>query len=173
MKISDNTSGAEGNNILVAYFSHSGNTRVIANQIHESVGGDIFEIVAVDPYPSGYDEVVEQARKELRAEHKPKLKTKVENMESYDVVFVGYPNWWGTLPRPIATLLSQYDFSGKTIVPFCTHEGSGLGRSVMDITKLCPQSTILDGLAVRGGGVKNAQNEVSGWLREIGMVEQK
>ncbi len=76
----------------MAYFSHSGNTRVIANQIHESVGGDIFEIVTVDPYPSGYDVVVEQARKELRAEHKPKLKTKIGNMESYNVVFIGYPN---------------------------------------------------------------------------------
>lgn len=171
MKKSDNTSGTEENNILVAYFSRSGNTHVIATQIHESVGGDIFEIVTVDPYPSGYDEVVEQARKELREEYRPKLKTKVENMESYNVVFVGYPNWWGTVPRPIATFLSEYDFSGKTIVPFCTHEGSGLGRSVEDITELCPQSTILDGLAVRGRDVKNAQNEISEWLRKIGIIE--
>ncbi len=170
MKKSDNTSGTEGNNILVAYFSHTGNTREIANQIHEIVGGNIFEIVSTDPYPSGYNEVVEQARKELRAEYKPKLKTKVGNMESYDVVFVGYPNWWGTVPRPIATFLSQYDFSGKTIVPFCTHEGSGLGRSVTDISKLCPQSTVLDGLAVRGGEVKNASNKVSERLRERGMI---
>jgi flavodoxin len=157
--------------ILVAYFSHSGNTRVIANQIRESVGGDIFEIVAVDPYSSDYDAVVEQARKELREEYRPKLKTKVENMESYNVVFVGYPIWWGTIPMPVATFSSEYDFSRKTIVPFCTHEGSRLGRSVTDITKLCPQSTILDGLAVRGRDVKNAQNEVSEWLRKIGMVE--
>lgn len=82
----------------MAYFSHSGNTRVIANQIHESVGGDIFEIVAVDPYLRNYDEVVEQARKELREEYRPKLKTKVENMESLDVVFIGFPNWWDTIP---------------------------------------------------------------------------
>jgi flavodoxin len=170
MKKSDNTSGKEGNNILVAYFSHSGNTREIANQIHEKVGGNIFEIVSIDPYPSGYNEVVEQARKELRSEYKPKLKTKVGNMESYDVVFVGYPNWWGTVPRPVVTFLSQYDFSGKTIAPFCTHEGSGLGRSVTDVTKLCPQSTVLDGLAVRGGEVNNAQNKVSEWLRELGII---
>jgi flavodoxin len=146
--------------ILVAYFSHSGNTRVIATQIHERVGGDIFEIVAVDPYPSDYDEVVEQARKELDKEYRPKLKTKVENMELYEVVFVGYPDWWGTIPRPVAAFLSEYDFFGKTIVPFCTHEGSGLGRSVTDIKDLLPQSTILDGLAVRGRDVKNAHNEV-------------
>ncbi len=171
MKKSDNTSGTEENNILVVYFSHSGNTRVIANQIRESVGGDIFEIVAVDPYPSDYDAVVEQARKELREEYRPKLKTKVENMESYNVVFVGYPIWWGTMPMPVATFLSEYDFSGKTIVTFCTHEGSRLGRSVEDITELCPQSTILDGLAVRGRDIKNMQNEVSDWLRKIGMIE--
>jgi flavodoxin len=157
--------------ILVAYFSHSCNTRVIANQIRESVGGGIFEIVAVDPYPSDYDAVVEQARKELREEYRPKLKTKVENVESYNVVFVGYPIWWGTIPMPVATFLSEYDFSRKTIVPFCTHEGSRLGRSVTDIKELCLQSTILDGLAVRGRDVKNAQNEVSEWLRKIGMIE--
>lgn len=166
---SDNTSRKGNNNVLVAYFSHSSNTRVIANQIHGSVGGDIFEILAVDPYPRDYDEVVEQARKEVREEYRPKLKTKVENIGSYNVVFVGYPNWWGTVPMPVATFLSEYDLSGKTIVPFCTHEGSRLGRSVADIKEFCPQSTILDGLPVRGGDVKNAQNEVSGWLRKIGM----
>jgi flavodoxin len=151
---SDHTFGLKQNKILVAYFSHSGNTRIIADQINDNVHGDVFEIVALDSYPSDYDEVVEQARKELREQYRPKLKTKVENMESYNVIFVGYPNWCGTIPMPVATFLSEYDFSGKTIVPFCTNEGSRLGRSVTDITKLCPQSTILDGLAVRGGDVK-------------------
>jgi len=169
----ESDSGTEKNNILVTYFSHSGNTRVIANQIHERVGGDIFENVSVDQYPSDYDEVVEQARKELRDKCRPKLKTKVENMESYNVVFVGYPCWWGTIPMPVATFLSEYDFSGKTIVPFCTHEGSRLGRSVTDIKEVCPQSTILDGLAVRGSNVKRAGNEVSNWLRKIGMKEKQ
>ena len=170
---SDNTSGKRENNILVAYFSHSGNTRVIANQIRGSVGGDIFEIVTVDPYPTDYDEVVEQARKELREDYRPRLKTKVETMESYKVVFVGYPNWWGTIPKPVAAFLSEYDFSGKTIAPFCTHEGSRLGRSVTDIKELRPQSTILDGLAVRGRDVKKAQNEVSEWVYRIGMKKRK
>jgi flavodoxin len=165
----DHASDTKGNEILVAYFSHSGNTRVIAHQIHERVGGDIFEIVPVDPYPRDYDEVVEQARKELNEKYRPKLKTKVENMKSYNVVFVGHPNWWGTIPRPVASFLSEYDFSGKTIAPFCTHEGSGLGRSVTDIRELCPRSTILEGLTVRGSDVKNARNEVSGWLRELGL----
>ena len=101
------------NSALTAYFSHSGNTREIARQIHENIGGDLFEIVPVDPYPADYDAVVEQARKELDKKSRPELKTKVGNMDSYDVVFVGYPNWWGTMPMPVVTFLSEYDLSGK------------------------------------------------------------
>ncbi|MGA2780506.1 MAG: flavodoxin [Smithella sp.] len=152
---------------LIAYFSYSGNTREIANQIHKNVGGDIFEIQAVKPYPDDYDAVVQQARQELKSGHKPILKAKVENIKSYDLVFIGYPNWCSTIPAPVKAFLPQYDFSGKTIVPFCTHEGSGLGRSVTDISKLCPESTLLDGVAIRGSDVKTAQNEVVEWLRKI------
>jgi flavodoxin len=152
--------------ILVAYFSHSGNTREIANQIRQSVGGDIFEIQAVKPYPNDYDAVVEQARQELNSGYKPALKTKVDNIRSYDVIFVGSPSWWSTIAGPVKTFLSEYDLSGKTIVPFCTHEGSGLGRSVADISKLCPKSTLLDGVAIRGSNVKTAQNKISDWLRK-------
>jgi flavodoxin len=157
---------------LVAYFSHSGNTRVIAHEIQAHVSGDIFEIIPVDPYPRDYDAVVAKARKELDADSRPTLKTTVENMGLYNVVFVGYPDWWGTVPRPVATFLTTYDFSRKTIVPFSTHEGSGLGRSVTDIEELCPQSTVLDGLAIRGGDVKNAHNEITMWLKEIGSNEK-
>lgn len=133
---SNNTSSTEEKNILVAYFSHSGNTREIANQIHENVGSNIFEIQSVDSYPSDYDGVVEQAKKELQSGYRPMLKTEVEDMESYGVIFIGYPNWWGTIPMPVASFLSEYNFSGKTIVPFCPH------------------STVLDGLAFRGRNVK-------------------
>jgi flavodoxin len=153
--------------ILVTYFSHSGNTREIASQIHKSVGGDIFEIQAVKPYPHDYDAVVKQAKQELDSGYKTALKTKLENIKSYDLVFIGYPIWRGTFPAPVRTFLSEYDSSGKTIVPFCTHEGSGLGRSATDISKLCPKSTLLDGVAIRGRDVKTAQNKVSEWLRKI------
>ncbi len=153
--------------ILVAYFSHSGNTREIANQIHKIVGGDIFEIQAVKPYPDDYDAVVEQARQELDSGYKPALKTKIGNIKPFDLVFIGYPVWWGTFPAPVKTFLSEYDFSGKTIAPFCTHEGSSLGRSAADISKLCPKSTLLNGAAIRGSVVKTAQTKVSEWLREI------
>jgi flavodoxin len=156
---------------IVVYFSHSGNTREIANQIQKSVSGDIFEIQSLENYPSNYNAVVKKARQELESGYKPALKAKVSNIRSYDVVFIGYPIWCGTIPMPVVTFLSGYDFSGKTIIPFCTHEGSGLGRSVTDIAKLCPQSKILEGLAVRGRDVKSAQNEVSEWLGEIGGIE--
>jgi len=161
---------SDSKHIFVAYFSHSGNTRQIANQVHESTGGDIFEIQTVDPYPRDYDKVVEIAKQEQKSAYRPALKTKVETVESYSTVFIGYPNWWGTIPMAVFTFLEGYDFSGKTIVPFCTHEGSLLGRSVTDIAKLCTQSTLLKGLAVRGKDVKKAQNKVSEWLREIGMT---
>ena len=153
--------------ILVAYFSYSGNTKVIADQIHENVGGDIFEIKTVDPYPTDYNAVVDQAKKEQEDNYRPKLATKVDNIDSYDVIFVGYPNWWGTMPMAVFSFLEQYNLSGKTIVPFCTHEGSALGRSVEDIKKTCPQSTILDGLAIRGKNVKNANKDVSEWLVKL------
>ena len=153
--------------ILVAYFSHSGNTREIANQIHRSAGGDISEIQAVKPYPHDYDAVVKQAKQELDPGYKPALKTKIESIKSYDLVFIGYPNWCSTVPAPVRTFLSEYDFSGKTIVPFCTHEGSGLGRSATDISKLCPKSTLLDGIAIWGSDVKTAQSKVVEWLQKI------
>jgi flavodoxin len=152
--------------ILVAYFSYSGNTREIANQIHKNVGGDIFEIQAVKPYPDDYDAVVQQARQELNSGHKPALKTKIENIKSYDLVFIGYPNWCKTVPAPIRVFLSEYDFSGKIIIPFCTHEGSGMGRSVTDISKLCPKSILQDGIAIRGSDVNIAQSKVSEWLQK-------
>jgi len=159
----------EKKRMLIAYFSHSGNTRVTANQIYAQLGGDVFEIEAVNMYPVDYDTVVEQAKKELSEQCRPKLVASVENMKQYDTIFVGYPNWWGTIPMPVASFLSEYDFSGKTIAPFCTNEGSQLGRSADDIKKLCPKSTVVKGLAVRGSAVKKAQGDVSKWLHEIGM----
>lgn len=153
--------------ILVAYFSHSGNTQVIANQIHKLAGGDIFEIKTVKPYPNDYNVLVDQARQELNSGYRPALATKVENINLYDIVFIGYPDWWSTIPAPVRVFLTSYNFSGKTIIPFCTHEGSGLGRSVTDIRKLCPKSKVLEGFAVRGGQVHESQNEVSAWIKKL------
>jgi flavodoxin len=157
--------------ILVAYFSHSGNTREITSQIHARVGGDIFEIQAVKPYPNDYDAVVKQARQELDSGCKPALKTEVEDIKPYAVLFIGYPNWWYTIPRPVAAFLSEYDLSGKSIAPFCTHEGSGLSQSVADISKLCSGSMVLDGIAIRGREVKTSQEKISEWLKKIKITQ--
>ena len=157
--------------ILVAYFSQSGNTQEIANQIKSATGADIFIIQPVTAYPSDYQTLVDQAKKEVNAGFKPALKSKVDNIDSYDIIFVGSPNWWSRIAPPVATFLSGYDFSGKTIVPFITHEGSRMGRSVADIKKLCPNSTILEGFPVRGSSVKNAQKEVNMWIKKIGLLK--
>jgi len=157
--------------ILVAYFSHSGNTRVIATQIHELAGGDLLEIQTVKPYPADYNAVVKQAREELASGYKPALKTKVNNIGAYDVVFIGYPNWCNTIPMPVVTFLSENDLGGKTVVPFCTHGGGGLGRSAVDIAKLCAKAKVLEAIAIPGREVKSAQGKVSEWLKKIKVSE--
>jgi flavodoxin len=153
--------------ILVVYFSHSGNTREIADQVHKLAGGDIFEIQTVKPYSSDYGAVVKQAKEELASGYKPALKTKVENIGAYDVIFIGYPNWCSTIPMSVVTFLSENDLSGKTVVPFCTHGGGGLGHSLADIAKLCPKSKLLEALAIPGKDVGSAQDKVAQWLRKI------
>ena len=177
------TMNGKDSKCLVAYFSRPGknyvggrivnlpvgNTEVVAKMIREKTAGDLFRIEAVNPYPEDYTETTEVAQQELRTNARPKLTGLLDNLADYDILFIGYPNWWGTMPMPVFTFLEAYDFSGKTIVPFCTHEGSGLGRSVAEIKKTCPRSTVVDGLAIRGGDVNTAHDEVSAWLREIGM----
>ena len=155
--------------ILVVYFSRSGNTRALANQIQQSIGCDIFEIQPEKPYPTDYEEAKSQSRQELDSGFKPRLKTKITDFGLYDTVFIGYPMWWGTFPMPVLSFLSGYDFSGKTLVPFCTHEGSGLGHSVEDIRKLCPHSTIWEGLAVWDRDLDNDSGAINAWLRRLEM----
>ena len=157
--------------ILVAYFSHSGNTRDIAHQIKEATGADIFEIVPAKAYPGEYQAVVNQAKKEINAGYKPALKTDLKDMGQYDIIFVGSPNWWSTMAPPVATFLSAHNFSGKTLVPFMTHAGGRMGHSVADIKKLCPQATLLTELSVRDTSVKNAHDEILKWLHEIKVIK--
>lgn len=181
-KDAPSASPSKGGNILVAYFSRAGNnyvgggivnlpvgnTEVVAKMIQEMTKGDLFHIEPLKAYPDDYHETVDVSRQELRDNARPKLASHLKDIASYDVIFLGYPNWCGTMPMPVFTFLEEYDLAGKKIVPFCTHEGSGLGQSIMDIKKLCPLSTITNGLAVRGSNVKSAQNEVSEWLHKMG-----
>jgi flavodoxin len=166
----EQTPVAKRGKILVAYFSHSGNTRYLAERIHGRVGGDMFEIKIVKPYPRDYDAVVDQAKREQAIRFRPQLAHMPPDLKSYDVVFIGYPNWWGTMPMALFTFLEAHDFSEKTIVPFCTHEGSGLGRSERDSRKLCPTATVVPGLAIRGGAVVRADRDVANWLKKLGLL---
>uniref|UniRef100_I2Q4E0 Flavodoxin n=1 Tax=Desulfovibrio sp. U5L TaxID=596152 RepID=I2Q4E0_9BACT len=158
-----------GKKILIVYYSRTGNTREVANQIHQLIGGDIVAIETVNPYPSDYRETTRQAKQELESGYRPPIKTKIPDLASYDLVFVGSPNWWGTVSMPVMTFLSENDLSGKTLAPFMTHGGSALGRSRADIAKLCPGATILDGLAIPGTSAKTSQKDVVAWLQAMGM----
>lgn len=157
--------------VLVAYYSWSGNTRRLAQTIHRIVGGTLFEVEPATPYPSSYSAAVEQARREIQSGYRPPLKTKLASVEPYSVVFVGSPNWWGTIAPPIASFLSEYDFSGKVIAPFFMHGGGGVQNMLTDLKKLCPHSRVLEPLAVRGSRVGTAEKSVIDWLRRIGLGE--
>jgi len=175
---------ATGKKCLIAYFSRRGqnysrgaivdlkvgNTEVVARMIQKITGGDMLHIECVTAYPKDYTETTEVARNELRTKARPKLTGRVENMEAYDVIFLGYPNWWGTMPMPVYTFLESYDFSGKTIAPFCTHEGSGLGHSEKDIAETCPKASVLEGIAVLGSDASSAEAKVSGWIGGLGIA---
>ncbi len=157
--------------ILLVYFSRSDSTRILAEQIHKRIGGDIFEIEPEEAYPTEYDKAVRRARQELDSGFRPALKTSINDVRQYNMIFIGYPIWWGTMPMPVFTFLSEYNFSGKFVVPFCTHGGSNMGRSVEDIKRLCPHSTILEGLAVQDVEAKKASSAISEWLRKLDMME--
>lgn len=156
----------EGKKILIVYFSQSGNTEIIARQIQKATDGDIFRLETATPYPKEYQALVDQAKKEIEAGYKPALKEKAVNPESYDIIFAGSPSWWSTIAPAVSTFLSAYDFAGKTIIPFITHEGSRMGRAGADIKKLSPGATVLAGLPVRGSSVQSAGPEVNKWVNE-------
>ena len=155
--------------MLIAYFSWSGNTRGIAEQIHQKVGGDLVEIEPVRPYSRDYNTCVEEARRDKDNRARPELKTRLENMDQYEVIFLGYPNWWSTIPMPVATFLTQYDLRGKTIVPFASHGGGRLGHSLADISELSPGATILEALSISNSGGSSLSRDVDAWLDKNGL----
>jgi len=169
---------------LIAYFSRKGNnyvagsivnlpvgnTEVAAKKIQKLTGSDIFQIKTVKSYPEDYTETTNVAKEEQRKDARPELTETVDNMDSYDVIYIGYPNWYGTMPMAVFTFLEAYDFSGKTIVPFCTHEGSGMGSSERDIKNLCPNAKVLSGLAIRGSSVDRADKDITNWLKKLDLM---
>jgi flavodoxin len=143
---------------------HKGNTQIIAEYIAEHTGGTLFAIQIADKYPVDGYETLDVSQDELAANTRPELVTHVENIDVYETMYLGYPIWHGTMPMAVRSFLEEYDFSGKTIIPFCTHDGSGLGGSRRDITAACPGATVLDGLAVRYNKVRNTRRDVEAWI---------
>ncbi|WP_418698170.1 flavodoxin [Bacteroides sp.] len=166
----DTISGDVGKTLIV-YFSWGGNTRMVANHIHDIVGCDIVEVETVIPYPDSYEEVTQIVPGELESDYRPELKTKVENMDEYNTLIVGTPIWGGHLTPAMKSFLASYDLSRKYIAPFCTHGGSGTAQSVSDIRSVCPNSTLLGSLAVYGNQAENSRKDVEKWLKQIGIIE--
>ena len=163
--------GEKPGKILIAYYSRTGNTRSVAQEIQKNVGGDLFEIKTTNTYPEEYQATTEQAKTEKNNNFRPELAAKVPNIDSYDVIFVGYPIWWGTMPMGVFSFLEQHNLAGKTVIPFCTHGGSGLGDNVSDIKKSLPQANVLPGFALRGSEAGKSQTEIANWLKSIGMAK--
>ena len=165
---------------LVVYFSQKGenysrgkivnlkkgNTEIAAEMISNILNADIFEIVAEKEYPFNYNECIEIAKKELRENSKIKLKQDID-IKEYDTIFVGYPNWWGTMPMPVWTFLEEKDSTNKKVLPFCTNEGSGLGKSESDIKKITSGAKVLKGLSINGSEVNNSEGKIRKWLEEV------
>lgn len=154
-----------GNKTLVVYFTRSGRTRQVAHWIQEAAKAALVELKTVTPYPTGYQAVVDQARKEIDDGVKPVLQTKVDNFAQYDTIFVGTPNWWSTMAPPVATFLASYDFTGKTVIPFVTHGGGGEARCASDMKKLCPKANFKAPLVLRDSRVPDSMEETVRWTQ--------
>lgn len=182
--------------ILVAYFSRIGNTQFdteidavssasvtiydgenlgnceVAARISQDItSGDIFFIETAEKYPGDFDATSEQTSQEKSADTRPELNSHVENMDNYNTIILVTPIWWGDLPQPVVTFLEEYDFSEKTIIPISTNEGSGLGSIVQEITSLCPEAQIAEGLSISGNAVSTAKESITECLEKAGVIQ--
>lgn len=158
----------ENSKILIAYYSYSGNTKEVAETIHAKIGGKLFEIKTEGTYPAEYRPMTVQAKKEIEEGYRPKLISQVDNISQYDVIFLGSPNWWGTITPQVSSFLSSYDLSGKTIVPFITHGGGGVQRTISDMTSQCKGCQVSqEGWTGYG---KNT-NGIEAWLKNLGYIQ--
>ena len=165
---------------LIAYFSRAGenyfsggikeveigNTEILIKKIAEKIDVDTFKIEMKNPYSSNYQKCIDEAKIHQKNGERLEIISPLNSIDNYDKIILAYPNYWGTIPMAVYTFLELYDFSGKEILPICTHEGSGLGSSVRDISKVCTNSSIRDGLAIKGSSVKNADSDVENWIKK-------
>ena len=143
-----------------------GNTERVAEYIQKAVGGDLFELETVREYAKDYHECTEEAMAEKKSNARPALKKLPESIDQYDTIFLGYPNWWGTAPMAVFTFLDAFDFTGKTIVPFCTNEGSGMGGSERELKKICKSAEIASGLSIHGAEAAKSEGKVVAWAKK-------
>ena len=169
---------------LIAFFSRAdenyfggamryvkvGNTEIVAGIIKDLLPADTFKIEMKNPYSPVYMTCIEEAKKDLRAKARPELVSMPESIDEYDTVILAYPNYWGTMPMAVFTFLEKFDFSGKTILPLCTNEGSGMGGSERDIRKACPGATVKKGLPITGSAAANSKSSVERWLKANGLI---
>jgi flavodoxin len=172
------------NKVLIVYLSRTNNTKTIAEIIHKNLGGTLVALELEKPYPQDYRATVQQVVMENETGYLPPLKTKIDSIQNYDVVFVGFPTWGMKLPPPMKSFLKQYDLGGKTVVPFNTNDGYGIGSSFDTVKELCPNSKMMDGFTIKGGvesdgqprlgkdaNAKEAEREVKKWLQKIKLVD--
>lgn len=168
---SESTSETEtGSNALVVYFSWSGNTETIANEIASQTGADIFSLTPVTPYSTDYNTVLDEAQAEQRDNARPEISGSIENFGSYEVVYLGFPNWWGDMPMILYSFLDDYDLSGKTIAPFVSSGGSGFSDSISAMESGEPDATVTEGLSLSSDASKNPGDAVTEWLDRIGLA---
>lgn len=170
--------------ILIAFFSRAGenyhngklvnltigNTEIAANKIALVTNADVFKIIPLHPYAQAYLACTDEAKHELQSNARPMLTQYPDSLDPYHTLILAYPNWWNTMPMPVWTFLEHFDFSGKVILPLCTHQGSAMGRSLSDIRRLCPTAEVKPGLAIRGEDAEQADDQIRKWLEEAGLI---
>lgn len=148
----------------------TGNTGVVADMIAQATGADLFSIRTVEQYPDTYDATIDQGQQERSDGARPELATHLENLDSYDTIFLGFPNWWGDMPMAVYTFLDEVDLSGKTVIPFVTSGGSGFSNTISTIQQMEPQATVQEGLSIGASSATGAQQQVESWLSELGLA---
>ena len=148
----------------------TGNTGVVADMIAQATGADLFSIRTVEQYPDTYDATIDQGQQEQSDGARPELATHLENLDSYDTIFLGFPNWWGDMPMAVYSFLDEVDLSGKTVIPFVTSGGSGFSNTISTIQQMEPQATVQEGLSIGASSATGAQQQVESWLSELGLA---
>ena len=148
----------------------TGNTGLVAGMIADATGGDLFSILTVEQYPDNYDDTIDVGQEEKRANTRPELSSHIEDLDRYDTIFLGFPNWWGDMPMAVYSFLDEYDFSGKTIVPFVTSGGSGFSNTIRAIESAEPDAAVLEGPALRDNRSTQAEGDVAEWLSRLGLA---